>query len=231
MAKSTPRACPRIDGGKSASDRETIDPERYKHQQSTPTTLVQAGTFMAGVEGQILSLTLSLGRSKLRTVGMCFAVLGVINASFTALYSAVTHVLLKSSWKSGSKKQFHAWVAERAERIILWRGALRALASGSAAPEGSESAVSVRNWESAVSDRPWRRHGCLRLVGTCAGFIALILYFFASSSIGVSIFVVMVIFAMGVWPMVWGFCSWHHYLMKKRTSVPGHSPSCDAESK
>ncbi|KAJ7929876.1 hypothetical protein B0H13DRAFT_1859362 [Mycena leptocephala] len=33
------------------------------------------------------------------------------------------------------------------------RRALRALASGSAAPEGSESAVSVRNWDKAVSDR------------------------------------------------------------------------------
>jgi hypothetical protein len=44
------------------------------------------------------------------------------------------------------------------------RHALRALASGSVALVGSESAVSVQNWESAVSDRSWRRHGCLNLV-------------------------------------------------------------------
>ncbi|KAF8153601.1 hypothetical protein K438DRAFT_1778184 [Mycena galopus ATCC 62051] len=36
--------------------------------------------------------------------------------------------------------------------------------------------------------------GSFFVIGTCAGFIALILYFFASSSIGVGIFVVMIVF-------------------------------------
>ncbi|KAJ7710194.1 hypothetical protein B0H14DRAFT_2646120 [Mycena olivaceomarginata] len=41
------------------------------------------------------------------------------------------------------------------------------------------------------------------VIGMCAGFFALVMYFFASSSIGVGIFVVMIVFVMGVCPMIW----------------------------
>ncbi|KAF7343713.1 hypothetical protein MSAN_01951600 [Mycena sanguinolenta] len=98
----------------------TIRADRYEHQQRTLSTLVLAGTFMAGVEGQILSIILSLeGESKLRTGGMCFAVLGVVNTSFAALYSAVTYIWLKSSWTPGPKL-FHEWVAGCVGMMIRW---------------------------------------------------------------------------------------------------------------
>jgi hypothetical protein len=50
------------------------------------------------------------------------------------------------------------------------RCVLRALASGSAAPEGSDSGVSVRNWDQAVSDRPWE---WFRVEGTGTNLVCL----------------------------------------------------------
>ncbi|KAF7343712.1 hypothetical protein MSAN_01951500 [Mycena sanguinolenta] len=170
MAESTSTASTPNNSKK--SEPYQIPAGRYERQQRTLAMLVQAGTFMAGVEGQILSLTLGLGHSKLRTVAMCFAVLGVINVSFTALYSAVTHVWLISPWGEGRRKLFHEWVAGCAEMMIKWCSTFF-------------------------------------VIGTCAGFIALILYFFASSSLGVGIFVVMIVFVMGVFPMVLGLWNWY----------------------
>ncbi|KAJ6507002.1 hypothetical protein C8R45DRAFT_1069876 [Mycena sanguinolenta] len=115
--------------------------DTYTHLKDTLQTLAKVGTFMGSVEGQILTRTLSLGQSKLRTISLCFAVLGVINTSFAALYSTVTHIFLNHP----DRQPF-------AEVMVGWCGSFL-------------------------------------VIGTCAGFTALILYFFASSSIGGIIFV------------------------------------------
>ncbi|KAJ7576363.1 hypothetical protein C8J56DRAFT_1171473 [Mycena floridula] len=99
----------------------SIPPERYEHQQRTLSTLVLAGTFMAGVEGQILSIILSLqgNGSRLRTGALCFAILGVVTTSFSALYAAATYIWLRNTWKEGPKK-FHEWVAACVGMLIRW---------------------------------------------------------------------------------------------------------------
>ncbi|KAJ6503739.1 hypothetical protein C8R45DRAFT_1185631 [Mycena sanguinolenta] len=184
----------------------TIPADRFEHQQRTLSTLVLAGTFMAGVEGQILSIILTLeDGSRLKTGGLCFAVLGVINTSFAALYSAVTYIWLKSSWTPGPK-QFHEWVAGCVGMMIRWCSSFL-------------------------------------VIGTYAGFVALILFFFASASVGIAIFVIMVVFFSGLFPMIWGFYYWYgldhgwlvwtpevRYPVRKSTLVHGHSLSWDAEA-
>jgi len=98
----------------------SINPDRYEHQQRTLSTLVLAGTFMAGVEGQILSIILTLeDGSRLKTGALCFAILGVVTTSFAALYSAVTYIWLRGSWTPGPK-QFHEWVAGCVGMMVRW---------------------------------------------------------------------------------------------------------------
>ncbi|KAF7378254.1 hypothetical protein MSAN_00250600 [Mycena sanguinolenta] len=76
------------------------------------------------------------------------------------------------------------------------------------------------------------------VIGTYAGFIALILFFFASSPVGIGIFVIMIVFFMGICPMIWGFYYWYgldrgwlvwtpevRYPVRKNTLVHGHSLS------
>ncbi|KAJ6507003.1 hypothetical protein C8R45DRAFT_923169 [Mycena sanguinolenta] len=138
------------------------DTYTHLHLKDILKTLATVGTLMASLEASILTLTLSLARSKLRTVSMCFAVLGVINTSFTALYSMVTHILLKPGR--------HQLPKPRRRRL----------------------AKAMIGWCASFL-----------VIGTCAGYIALILYFFASSSNAVSVFVVMIIFIMGVCPIIW----------------------------
>ncbi|KAJ7362517.1 hypothetical protein DFH08DRAFT_841046 [Mycena albidolilacea] len=149
----------------------SIKPERLEHQQRTLSTLVLAGTFMAGVEGQILSIILSLQTdTALRTGGLCFAILGEVTTSFAALYSAVTYIWLRGSWTPGPK-HFHEWVAGCVGMMVRWCSSFL-------------------------------------VVGTYSGFVALILFFFESSTLGVAIFATTIVFLAGLFPMVWGFYYW-----------------------
>ncbi|KAF7374237.1 hypothetical protein MSAN_00306600 [Mycena sanguinolenta] len=183
MAESKLAASSPNDGEKSAPPSIPAD-DRYKRQQSTLQTLAGVGTLMAGVESQILTLTLSLDRSKLRTVSMSFAVVAVINTSFTSLYSTVMHSLYRKTTDEKAKGQ----------------GSTKARRTPGCTP-GRKVDLWVTSPRSADMMIIWC--GTFLVVGTCAGFIALVLYFFASSSIGVGIFVVMIVFAMGVCPMIW----------------------------
>ncbi|KAF7360705.1 hypothetical protein MVEN_00802400 [Mycena venus] len=149
----------------------SILPDRYEHQQRTLSTLVLAGTFMAGVEGQILSIILTLeDGSRLKIGALCFAILGVVTTSFAALYSAVTYIWLRGSWTPGPK-QFHEWVAGCVGMMVRWCSSFL-------------------------------------VVGTYAGFVSLILFFFKRSPIGVAVFAITIVFLAGLFPMIWGFYYW-----------------------
>ncbi|KAJ7457380.1 hypothetical protein FB451DRAFT_1372535 [Mycena latifolia] len=184
----------------------SILPERYEHQQRTLSTLVLAGTFMAGVEGQILSIVLSLedNESGLKTGALCFAILGVVTTSFAALYSAVTYIWLRGSWSPGPK-QFHEWVAGCVGMMVRWCSSFL-------------------------------------VVGTYSGFVALILFFFKNSPLGVAAFAIIIVFLSGLFPMMWGFYYWLglsqgwlvwtpecRYPLRKASLPPGKSLSWDLE--
>ncbi|KAF8153598.1 hypothetical protein K438DRAFT_1863710 [Mycena galopus ATCC 62051] len=158
--------------------------DRYKRQQSMLKALATVGTFMAGVESRILNLTLGLGHSKLRTVGMCFAIVALINTIFASLYSTAMHVLYCKTPDEAAKCPGSGGEAEK-ERRSRWR----------------TGRLQVTTHRYANDMIKWC--GTFLVIGTCAGFIALILYFFARSSIGIGIFVVMIVFVMGACPMIW----------------------------
>jgi hypothetical protein len=149
----------------------SIKPERLEHQQRTLSTLVLAGTFMAGVEGQILSIILSLQTdTALRTGGLCFAILGEVTTSFAALYSAVTYIWLRGSWTPGPK-HFHEWVAGCVGMMVRWCSSFLVV--------GTVQSHSVYLLKPQLT---------MRCPGTYSGFVALILFFFESSTLGVAIF-------------------------------------------
>ncbi|KAJ7692914.1 hypothetical protein B0H17DRAFT_1132885 [Mycena rosella] len=165
----------------------------------------KAGTFMAGVEGQILSIVLSLeDGSGLKTGALCFAILGVVTTSFAALYSATTYIWLRGSWTPGPK-QFHEWVPGCVGMMVRWCSSFL-------------------------------------VVETYSGFVALILFFFKSSPLGVAVFAITIVFLSGLFPMMWGFYYWLglsqswlvwspecRYPLRKASLPPGKSLSWDVE--
>ncbi|KAJ6465345.1 hypothetical protein C8R45DRAFT_1022906 [Mycena sanguinolenta] len=186
MAESKP---PPNDGAPNPGD------DLYNRQKSTLQMLAGVGTLMAGVQSQTLSLILSLGPSTLRTVSLFFAIVAVINTIFTSLYSTVMASLYLKITDQKAKGQ----------------GKTRRIRHGAGSADGGRplKGSCMPSWKFDLwVTSPKSAHimivwcGIFLVIGASAGFIALILYFFASSSIGVSIFVVIIVFTMGVFPMI-----------------------------
>ncbi|KIP07328.1 hypothetical protein PHLGIDRAFT_424065 [Phlebiopsis gigantea 11061_1 CR5-6] len=97
----------------------SIPKSYFEYAQRTLSTLVLAGTFMAGVEAQLLSLIFSTVDVPTRTVAIGFAVLALLSTSFVALYCAVTYIWLRQEWKH-KDDCFNEWVAGSLTMMMIW---------------------------------------------------------------------------------------------------------------
>lgn len=98
-----------------------IPHEYFEESQRTLSTIIVAGTFMAGVEAQLVTLSLSSeGKHEAnKTISICFGIIALFSTAFAALYSAATYIWLKQDWEHGPKR-FEEWVAASMRTMIRW---------------------------------------------------------------------------------------------------------------
>ncbi|KAJ6594497.1 hypothetical protein B0H19DRAFT_1366357, partial [Mycena capillaripes] len=98
-----------------------IPHEYFEESQRTLSTIIVAGTFMAGVEAQLVTLSLSSeGKHEAyKTISICFGMIALFSTAFAALYSAATYIWLKQDWENGPKR-FEEWVAASMRTMIRW---------------------------------------------------------------------------------------------------------------
>jgi len=94
----------------------------FKRVQRILSTLILAGTFMAGVEAQILCLIFTALPTLEKTMAVCFAVSALFLTSLSALYCAVAYMWLRSEWncKDEQPHYFDEWVSGSISTMITW---------------------------------------------------------------------------------------------------------------
>ncbi|GJE92004.1 hypothetical protein PsYK624_081570 [Phanerochaete sordida] len=91
----------------------------FEYAQRTLSTLILAGTFMAGVEAQLLSLIFTAPDGPLRNVALGFSVGALLATAFVALYCAVTYIWLRQEWRHKTHC-FNEWVAGSLRMMLIW---------------------------------------------------------------------------------------------------------------
>ncbi|KAI0697159.1 hypothetical protein BC835DRAFT_1339316 [Cytidiella melzeri] len=98
-----------------------IPQEWYRRAQRTLSTLILVGTFMAGVEAQILCLIFTAQPTIEKTLAVCFGITALFLTSLSALYCAVTYIWLRAEWTPQVCK-FDEWVSSSVSAMIAWTG-------------------------------------------------------------------------------------------------------------